>query len=385
MKKLAVLLLMGLIAGVACRKASSPSAPAAPAPSASPVEQLNHLAGGKTPPPQTKYFKGSIGTSLDLQMKLVRDGDNLTGSYFYKKVGTRITLRGTVDKNGNLTLDEFDPGGKQTGVFKGIWTVNSQDNRISLAGNWSKPPGEKGDDKKTAFSVHEEPINLTGDVELNAKQLKDNNKKLNYQIEAQYPQFTGGAATPSFEKFNQTARAAVMKDVSEFKKTMAPEEGEAPPPEDSMGSYLRIDYDVTLAQDDLISVKFDVSNYFQGAAHPSSYSHVVNYDLKNGRPIKLADLFKPGAKYLQAISAFCIADLKKQASEKQLGDEQIQEGAAPLAKNYQSWTISKQGLGINFDTYQVGAYAVGPQFVLVPYSALKDLIKPDGPIGQFAQ
>ncbi len=382
MKKLVILLLMALIAGAACRKASSPSAPAAAPASASPVEQLNHLAGGATPPPQTRYFKGSIGSTLDLQMKLVREGDNLTGSYFYQKVGTPITLRGTVDKNGSLTLDEFDPTGKQTGVFKGLWTVDSQDNLITLAGNWSKPPGEKGDDKKTAFSVHEEPINLSGGVELLAKQIKESNKKLNYQIDAQYPQFTGGSANPNFEKFNQTARAAVMKEVSDFKKSMAPEEGEEPPPDGSMGSDLGIGYDITVAQDDLISVKFDVGSYYQGAAHPNSYSRVVNFDLRNGKPIKLADLFKPGAKYLQAISAFCIAELKK---NKDLLGDQIQEGAGPNHKNYQSWTISKKGLGITFDSYQVAPYAAGPQFVLVPYSALKDLIKPDGPIGQFAQ
>jgi len=384
MKKLVVLLLIALIAGVACRKTSSPSASAPAAPAASPVEQLNHLAGGTTPPPQTKYFKGSIGSTLDLQMKLVRDGDNLTGSYFYQKVGTRITLRGTVDKNGSLSLDEFDPKGKQTGVFKGIWTVDPKDNLISLAGNWSKPPGEKGEDKKTAFSVHEEPINLTGDVELVSKQIKDENKKLNYQIDVQYPQFTGGAANPNFEKFNQTTRAMVMKEVAEFKKAMAPEEGEEPPPAGSMGSDLTVGYEVALAQDDLISVKFDIGSYYQGAAHPNSYSHVVNYDLKNGKTIKLADLFKPGAKYLQTISAFCIADLKKQ-SDKGLLEDQIKEGAGPNAKNYESWTIAKQGLGINFDSYQVGPYAAGPQFVLVPYSALKDLIRPDGPIGPFAQ
>lgn len=384
-KLLLVILLIAAIAGAACRRTSSPSATATPSPAASPVEQLNHLAGGATPPPQTKYFKGSIGSSLDLQMKLVRDGDNLTGSYFYQKVGTRITLRGTVDKNGNLTLEEFDPSGKQTGVFKGLWTVDSQDNLIRLVGNWSKPPGEKGDDKKTAFSVHEEPINLSGGVEVIAKQIKDSNKKLNYEIDAQYPQFTGGAANPNFEKFNQTVRAAVTKEVAEFKKSMAPEEGEEPPPEGSMGSDLGIGYEIALAQDDLVSVRFDVGSYYQGAAHPNSYTQVVNYDLKNGKPIKLADLFQPGAKYLQAISAFCIAELKKQSGDKGLLEDQIKEGAAPTAKNYQSWTISKKGLGINFDAYQVGPYAAGPQFVLVPYSALKDLIKPDGPIGQFAQ
>ncbi len=382
MNKIAVLLLIVSLVGVGCRKASSPPATSAPPPSATPGEQLNHVVGGATPPPQTKYFKGSIGTTLDLQMKLVRNGDQLTGSYFYQKVGTRINLRGTVDKDGNLTLQEFDPNGKQTGLFKGLWTVDATDGLIILAGNWSKPPGDKGEEKKTAFSVHEEPINLSGDVELVGKQIKENNKQLNYQIDAQYPQLNGGN-NPNLPKFNQVSRMVVMKDVAEFKKAMAPEEGEEPPPEDSMGSDLGIGYTIALAQDDLVSVKFDVSSYYQGAAHPNSYSTVLNYDLRNGKQLKLADLFNSGAKYLQTISTHCIADLKKQAKDKGLLDDQIQEGAAPVAKNYKSWTITKRGLGIVFDAYQVGPYAAGPQFVLVPYSALKDLIKVDGPVGQF--
>ncbi|HXR98967.1 MAG TPA: RsiV family protein, partial [Pyrinomonadaceae bacterium] len=61
------------------------------------------------------------------------------------------------------------------------------------------------------------------------------------------------------------------------------------------------------------------------------------------------------------------------------------KGAAAKADNYQGWTITKRGLGIYFDPYQVGPYAAGPQFVLVPYSDLKDLINPDGPVGQFAK
>ena len=330
-----------------------------------------------------KHFKGSIGSSLDLQMKLVRTGDQLSGSYFYQKVGTRIDLRGNVDKDGNLTLEEFDPSGKQTGVFKGLWRVDGADGLITLAGNWSKPPTEKGSDKKTAFSVHEEPIAFTGDVDLVSKQIKESNKKLMYEISAQYPQLTGGN-NPNFEEFNQTAREMVMKKVAGFKKDMTGQEGEEPRPEGSMGSDLTVGYTVELAQDDLVSIKFDVGSYYQGAAHPNSYSDVLNYDLKNGKQLKLSDLFKPGAKYLQAISSYCIAELKKQmkADDGSVDNATIESGAAATAKNYQSWTIAKRGLGINFDAYQVGPYAAGPQFVLVPYSNLKDLINPDGPLKQ---
>ena len=378
-----LLIILCLVVSVGCRRASAPP-PSAPPNAASPSPELSHSQGGNTPAAQTKFFKGSIGSSLDLQMKLVRTGDHLSGSYFYQKIGTRIDLRGNVDQHGNLMLEEFDKGGKQTGVFKGLWQVDAKDGLITLAGNWSKPPNEKGSDKRTAFSLHEEPIAFTGDVELVSKQIKENDKKLMYEVSAHYPQLNGGN-NPNFEKFNHTARALVSQKVAGFKKDMAPAEGEEPRPEGSMGSNLNVAYTLILAQDDLISVKFDVGSYYQGAAHPNSYSDVINYDLKNGKQLKLSDLFKPGAKYLQAIADYSIADLKKQATEKGLTPEEIQNGAAPAAKNYQSWNIMKTGIGVTFDAYQVGPYAAGPQFVTVPYSALKDLINPEGPIAQFAK
>jgi len=380
------LVVVCLLLSVGCRKNSTPP-PAPPTTQPSPVAQLDHSQGGTTVVGETKHFKGSIGTSLDLQMKLVRTGDQLAGSYFYQKVGTRIDVRGTVDKDGNLTLDEFNPKGEKTGLFKGIWTVDPKDGMITLAGNWSKPVDQKDNDKKTAFSVHEEPISFTGDVDLVSKQIKENNKKLNFEVAVQYPQLTGGN-NPNLEKFNQSVGAAVTKKVGGFKKDMTPEEGENTEetrPADSMGSDLTISYTVVLAQDDLVSINFEVSSYFQGAAHPNSYSETFNYDLKNGKQLKLPDLFKPGAKYLPAIATYCIADLKKQATEKGLMAEEIEKGAAAKADNYQGWTITKRGLGMYFDPYQVGPYAAGPQFVLVPYSNLKDLINPDGPVGQFAK
>ena len=385
MKMRIFIIVLCLVISYGCRKTSAPpNTTATPQAQASPAAALDPSQGGALPAAQTKHFKGSIGSSLDLQMKLVRTGDQLAGSYFYQKVGTRIDLRGNVDKDGNLTLEEFDKSGKQTGLFKGIWTVDKEDGLTTLAGNWSKPPGEKDSDKKTSFSVHEEPIVFTGDVDLAAKQIKESNKKLNYEIDAHYPQITGGS-NPNFEKFNQVVRASVTKRVAGFRKDLEPKEGEEPPPEGSMGSNLGVSYQVMLAQDDLISVEFDIENYYQGAAHPNTFTEVVNYDLKNGKQLKLADLFKPGAKYLQAIANYCIADLKKQAKDKGLLDEEIQNGAAANAKNYQSWTITRKGLGINFDAYQVGPYAAGPQFVLVPYASLKDLINGEGPVGQFVK
>lgn len=319
-------------------------------------------------------------------MKLVRTADRLNGSYYYQKVGTKIDLRGSVDKDGNITLEEFDPAGKQTGIFKGLWQLKADDGLIIISGNWSKPPGEKGAEKKTAFSLHEEPIAFSGDADIATKQIKESNKKLRYEVDARYPQLTGGT-NPNFEKFNQAVRASVTKTVGDFKKEMASPDEQDTGGVETAGSDISISYTVALAQDDLISIELSVGSYYQGAAHPNSYTEVINYDLKNGKQLKLSDLFKPGARYLQAISAYCISDLKKQskAAEGMLDDSSIASGAGPDPKNYQSWTITKKGLGIHFDPYQVGPYAAGPQFVSVPYATLKDLVNPDGPIAQFAK
>lgn len=381
MKRSTYLALFLLISFTGCKKSLAPPPTPVP-PAASSYEQAQ---GGTTAAGETRYFRGSIGSALGLQMKLLREGEKLNGNYFYQKVGTKIDLRGSIDNNGNFHLEEFDSSGKQTGVFKGAWTTD-EIGLIQLAGNWSKP----GNDKQTAFSLHEEPIAFSTAVEIIAKRIKEDNKKLKYEIDAEYPQLTG-STNPNFEKFNQNARALVMKKVSDFRKEMAPEapaeSGEvvAEPTPEAMGSDLGVGYTVSLANDDLISIEFSVGSYYSGAAHPNSYTEVLNFDLKNGKVIRLSELFNPGAKYLQAISSYSIGDLKKQSKDKQgmLDDDWIQRGAGPDAANYKSWTISRKGLAINFDAYQVGPYAAGPQQVFIPYTALKDLIRTDGPLQPF--
>jgi hypothetical protein len=367
----------------ACRKTSAPSeqTPANPATSADGQQP----EGGVAVVVETKYFKGSIGSALDLQMKLAREGEKLTGSYYYQKVGTKIDLRGTVDKDGAVTLEEFDTGGKQSGVFKGLWKPG-EDGAIEVSGNWTKPSS----DKKTAFSLHEQPIEFSNGVEIVSKSIREKNKKLKYEVDVVYPQLSG-SGDPSVEKFNQTVRSLVTKKVNGFKKEMTPTTEElSPEPTDetsteSLGSDITIGYEVALAKNDLISIEFTDSSYSAGAAHPNSYTEVVNFDLKNGKVIKLSDLFLPGAKYVQALATYCIQDLQKQA--KAQGDaivdvDWIKKGAAPELTNYDNWTITRKGLSITFDPYTVGPYAVGPQHVLVPYSTLKDLIKLDGPVGR---
>ena len=354
-------------------------------PSPTPVAQEEAAPlGGTAQVGQKYFFRGTIA-NLSIEMQLVRDGENLSGSYFYPKVGKNISLSGTVDKDNNVTLNEADETGKQTGMFKGKWQTasDSPDPSIyEIEGKWSKPDGSK----PTEFIVTQQPYEFTGNVQVTAKTIKDANKQKLYAITAEYPQIDGDSR---FAGFNREARALVTKDTGAFKAGETSEDasdlsGTTP---DNQTSTMDIGYDFYFANDNLISVAFDEGMYSRGAAHGNSTTQVINYDVKSGKKLALGDLFKDKSKYLSMIASYCQKELKERAKkpDAMVLEELIDSGAGARADNYKAWNLTKKGLWITFDPYQVAAYAAGPQYILVPYSVLKDLIKPDGPIAMYAQ
>ena len=347
-------------------------------------------AGGEASVGERSYFRGTIAAganNLKIEMTLVRDGERVSGSYFYPKVGKNIELNGTVDKDANVDLREKDDSGKETGIFKGKWKTAVEPYELgmaNIAGKWSRPDGAK----ETTFELTQQPIDFSAAAaRFVPKVIKEANKQSRYRIDVVYPQIEGDAR---FDKFNKEARAMVTKNVAAFKTSETSNETDAGSeiPAETQTSTLDSDYQIRLADDDLISIEFTESAYSGGAAHPNSYTTVLNYDVRNGKKLALADLFNAKSNYVKVISDYCIKDLKQQAKKEKdsmLTDDMIQSGASARAENFNAWTITKQGLWITFDPYQVAAYAAGPQQVLVPYSALKDLIKADGPISPFAQ
>lgn len=356
-----------------------------PTPAASPTPAaLEAPVGGATQVGDKYFFRGTIA-NLSIEMQLLRDGERLTGTYFYPRIGKNISLTGTVDKDNNVTLTESDDTGKQTGTFKGKWqtSADSPDPSIyEIEGKWSKPDGSK----QTEFTVTQQPYQFTGNVQVTAKVIKDSNKQKRYSVNAEYPQIDGDSR---FDGFNKEARALINKDVAAFKSAeTSTDAGESSGlPAETQNSTLDAGYDFHYANDNLISVAFTEGTYSRGAAHGNSLTQVLNYDVKSGKKLALADLFKDKSKYLSVIASYCQKELKERAKkpDAMVLEELIDPGAGPRADNYRAWNITKKGLWITFDPYQVAAYAAGPQYILVPYSALKDIIKPDGPIGAYAQ
>jgi hypothetical protein len=335
------------------------------------------LVGIQTFPISAKFdksFAGTIGSGLRVRMDLSNDNGTVHGQYFYEKIGTPISLDGKIFPKGDFSLSELNDEGKPTGHFTGTAAPRSAGSKtqLVLTGTWSSADGSKN----LPFSLSEEVVDPGPGLEVVSRPIKQESKKPKYDIDINYPQITG-TGPAGVSEFNHEAESLARKTVADFKKDIASLEP-ARSHSDS-GSEISMNYEVTLATPDLISVLVSIGEYSAGAAHPNGFSVSINYALKSNRKLALTDLFLPGKPYLSAISRYSIAKLKSKLTDSPDLDW-INRGAGPKLENYKNWNMTSTGLEITFDDYQVASHAEGPQLVFIPYSELKSLINPDGPL-----
>lgn len=326
-------------------------------------------------------FKGNIAQARFV-MTLRREGDTLQGSYYYAKSGSSntLSLRGKIDANGSFTMQEFDSSGKQTGEFKGTWKDDPNQSGAALEGEWKKPNAKEGQ----GFWAYEQTVSFTNGINVVNRQLNETVKAKRLDLSAEYPELTGGAKVAGF---NQLVKSRVTKEINDFKKEMmslTADDLKTLP--QGVNNYMDIGYNIEYADNDLISVNF-MESTFSGGAHPNYNYFTITYDLRNGKEVKLSELFKPGAKYLEAVSAYATKDLQSRKSPDSdenmgLAQDLFEEGAKPTADNYQSWNITKKGLMFTFAPYQVGPYAYGTHTVIVPYAQLREIARSDGVIAR---
>lgn len=224
---------------------------------------------------------------------------------------------------------------------------------------------------ETSFPTPTQPP-LYLSVTLGTVPIKEQGNSPSYTIDAQIPALQG-SDDPRVTNFNNEMTLLIQQEISVFKDNMR----ELAPVPGSNGSSFHGQYTLLSAPGNILSLKFDIMVYIAGAAHPGTHSRTVTYDLEAGSDVSLDKLFLPGSNYLQVISDYCLAQLKPKIPDLFIA------GLNPTPSNYQSWNITPNGLLITFDEYQVAAYALGSQMVVVPYSGLKTVIDTHGPLAPF--
>jgi hypothetical protein len=144
----------------------------------------------------------------------------------------------------------------------------------------------------------------------------------------------------------------------------------------TMKSGLYTSYEITTLNPKLISIRFDNSIYHAGAAHPDTYTTVLNYDVENDNEIIIADVFKADSGWEQALSDYIVPELnEKLITDFEFDDsEWVLKGAGPKHENFTVFTFSDDGITFTWDLYIVAPYAAGPQSIFVPYSEIEEYL-----------
>ncbi len=115
-------------------------------------------------------------------------------------------------------------------------------------------------------------------------------------------------------------------------------------------------------------------------AHPNSFFLIFVFD-KDGNEVALANLFKPGARYLDRLSAEAQKQVLAQLAERvgapvtpDMADT-VRIGTEPSPETLQFFYIDGDALVLAFPPYQVAAYAMGSFEARIPLADLQDILK----------
>jgi len=138
-------------------------------------------------------------------------------------------------------------------------------------------------------------------------------------------------------------------------------------------SYRVIRFDQRIAS-------LQVSTYdFSGGAHEVLGESSLNWDVKNAKPITLADVFKPGSAWRKFVDAYCLKDLHAQIAQRR-GSGPEASGIDPVVKDGANWLFAKDHAVVHFTVYAVASFADGEFDVEIPYKVLQPYLRPDAPV-----
>lgn len=207
------------------------------------------------------------------------------------------------------------------------------------------------------------------------KSLMETNPKLYYSIKVNYPEIKNVANS---EQANVAIKEIITNTIGEFKQNFSgkPDKPIEGLPLTSQSNTLNVVYQQTFATPHVVSFRFAIETFFYGAAHPNTSFVSFNYDLDQGKPIALSDLFGT-TNYLEKIAVYSKPILtKKLTAAAQAPTEVDAKGIAPIQENFSVWNLSNKGIIFTFPAYQVAPYVFGVQDVLVPYDVINQDLNP---------
>ncbi len=323
--------------------------------------------------------------TLEMQHLKSEESDNqVIGVYYYDKIRTPITLRGQLEENGIIQLEESDPQtSRVTGIFKGKFTGKGV-----FEGVWENP----GNKKTMPVKLHE-ALDDCVQAEFHYHAKKNCDRRMirgGFDEEEEESSEIDTSAPCSFMAVSMpriiTAKPVIADQINHFLfRQLIGDQDETTAPKTAEEYVNRIDqlqeedfieemtyFEITLNDKNLLSIRM-VGNSFSGGAHGMSWDKYFNFDLSSGRLLTLDDIFRTGSEgELLRVAKTHFIEENGDLSEWSFGDNGFY-----LNKEF---SLLMEGIVFTWNAYEIGAYAQGAPTVLIPYSEIRQLLKTDSPI-----
>lgn len=145
--------------------------------------------------------------------------------------------------------------------------------------------------------------------------------------------------------------------------------------------FLDVNVDVILQNQALLALKFTQADYM-GGAHPNSSFNYLNYDLQAKAVLTLDSILKPNTfSKLEAVAEQIFRKNEGLTPTQSLADAYFfDKDVFHLNANF---TLTNSGIEFLYNPYEIKPYVAGTTKLVIPYTAIKDLIKPNSIIYRF--
>lgn len=245
--------------------------------------------------------------------------------------------------------------GTPTGYWQARQTIGP-----TLTGTWQSADGSR----RLPFSLQED---YTDAVRYEIKEYEATGEDCEpysgetktASINANYVVFTGDGLLP---RTNSEEEAAMR-----------------PAPESCAASEVTIE--VGLNDYYLFSYKEYSETFYYGTAHPSHGISTTTYDLHTRRKLELSDLLRPDYEkpLRQLLTTVLLTDPAYEGTDWHwLEDESDTLQLAPLPGS--GFLLTPTAIHFQYSDYEICAYVTGRPEVVIPYSRLHALARPNGPL-----
>lgn len=258
---------------------------------------------------------------------------------------------------------------------------------LVLGAVWSCQSGKKADTVFVLINTDTFVFKREGPAALIKK-----DANLKCSVDVSYPQLSGRNDSVIF-KINTFIANLPVKGVldltNEFEKGNTPKNLEEAataffaafekqyrksPGTTDIGCFYEAFGKIELNTEHVISLSFNESFYL-GGIHPNDYKSYYNFDTNTGRLLRLTDIVKDTVAFLKTAELKFwgneIKNAKKNNMEFSRGDYFFSENKFILPQNI---GITKEGLRLLYNPYEVAAYARGMIILDIPWQELKGIV-----------